>query len=35
MPSYASQISREDRWAIIQYIRILERAQNAKESDLK
>jgi mono/diheme cytochrome c family protein len=35
MPSYASQISREDRWAIIQYIRILQRAQNAKESDLK
>jgi hypothetical protein len=35
MPSYAPQISREDRWAIIQYIRILQRAQNAKESDLK
>jgi hypothetical protein len=35
MPNYASQISREDRWAIIQYIRILQRAQNAKESDLK
>jgi hypothetical protein len=35
MPSYASQISREDRWAIIRYIRVLQRAQNAKESDLK
>ena len=35
MPSYAPQISREDRWAIIQYIRILQRAQNTKESDLK
>jgi mono/diheme cytochrome c family protein len=35
MPSYASQISRDDRWAIIQYIRVLQRAHNAKESDLK
>lgn len=35
MPSYAAQVSREDRWAIIQYIRVLQRAHNAKESDLK
>ena len=35
MPSYAPQISSEDRWAIIKYIRVLQRAQNAKESDLK
>jgi mono/diheme cytochrome c family protein len=35
MPSYASQISRDDRWAIIHYIRVLQRAHNAKESDLK
>ena len=35
MPSYATQVSREDRWAIIHYIRVLQRAQNAKESDLK
>jgi mono/diheme cytochrome c family protein len=35
MPSYASQILPEDRWAIILYIRALQRAQNAKESDLK
>ncbi len=35
MPSYASQISRDDRWAIVHYIRVLQRAQNAKESDLK
>ena len=35
MPSYAAQISRDDRWAIIDYIRVLQRAQNAKESDLK
>ena len=35
MPSYAPQISSEDRWAIIQYIRVLQRAQNVKESELK
>ena len=35
MPSYAPQISPEDRWAIINYFRVLQRAQNAKESDLK
>jgi mono/diheme cytochrome c family protein len=35
MPSYAAQISKDDRWAIVHYIRVLERAQNPKESDLK
>jgi mono/diheme cytochrome c family protein len=35
MPSYAAQISRDDRWAIIDYLRVLQRAHNAKESDLK
>ncbi|MCU0411732.1 MAG: DUF3341 domain-containing protein [Bacteroidetes bacterium] len=35
MPSYASQISRDDRWAIVHYIRVLQRAQNAKEADLR
>jgi mono/diheme cytochrome c family protein len=35
MPSYAPQLSPEDRWAIINYIRVLQRAQNAKDPDLK
>ncbi len=35
MPSYALQIPRDDRWAIIQYLRVLQRAQHAQESDLK
>jgi mono/diheme cytochrome c family protein len=35
MPSYATQVSKDDRWAIVQHIRVLQRAQNAKESDLK
>ena len=34
MPSYASQLSREERWAVILYVRALERSLNAKESDL-
>ncbi|HVO74534.1 MAG TPA: quinol:electron acceptor oxidoreductase subunit ActD [Ignavibacteriaceae bacterium] len=35
MPSYASQITRDERWAIVNYIRVLQRAKNAKESDLE
>lgn len=35
MPSYASQVTREERWAIINYIRVLQRAKNATDSDLK
>ncbi len=34
MPSYASQITREERWAIVNYIRVLQRAKNANDSDL-
>ncbi len=34
MPSYADQISRKERWAIINYVRVLQRAENAKESDI-
>jgi len=34
MPSYAYQVTREERWAIINYIRVLQRAKNAKPTDL-
>jgi hypothetical protein len=34
MPSYAYQVSREERWAIINYLRVLQRAKNAKATDL-
>lgn len=34
MPSYEKQVSRDDRWAIIHYLRVLLRSGNAKESDL-
>ncbi len=35
MPSYASQLSEKERWAVILYIRALQRALNAKEGDLQ
>lgn len=35
MPSYASQLTREERWAVVLYVRALQRAQNAKETDLQ
>lgn len=34
MPSYASQITREERWAIVSYIRVLQRAKNASDADI-
>lgn len=33
MPSYAKQIPTDDRWAIVHYIRALQRSLNANESD--
>ena len=35
MPSYSSQVTREERWAIVNYVRALQRAKNATDSDLK
>ncbi len=35
MPSYAEQVSRDDRWAIIHYIRALQRSKNAPDADLE
>ncbi|MFH1197332.1 MAG: quinol:electron acceptor oxidoreductase subunit ActD [bacterium] len=35
MPSYSSQLNQNERWATILYIRVLQRALNAKESDLQ
>lgn len=34
MPSYAHQISVDDRWAIIAYLRALQRSQNASVDDI-
>lgn len=35
MSGYAGQINQEDRWAIIHYIRALQRAKNPSAADLK
>ena len=35
MPGYESQVTREERWAIVNYIRVLQRAKNAKDSDIE
>jgi mono/diheme cytochrome c family protein len=35
MPSYAADLSEDERWAAIHYVRALQRAQNAKDEDLK
>jgi mono/diheme cytochrome c family protein len=35
MPSYTPQITREERWAIVNYIRVLQRAKNATDFDLE
>ena len=35
MPSYALQITPEERWSIINYIRVLQRAKDATEADIE
>ncbi len=35
MPSYASQLSSDERWAVVNYIRALQRAKNASETDIQ
>ncbi|MBT8380476.1 MAG: DUF3341 domain-containing protein [Ignavibacteria bacterium] len=35
MSSYAAQVTREERWAIVNYIRVLQRAKNATDFDLE
>ncbi|MFZ5983767.1 MAG: quinol:electron acceptor oxidoreductase subunit ActD [Acidobacteriota bacterium] len=35
MPSYAPHLSVEDRWSVVHYVRVLQRAQNATDADLE
>ncbi len=35
MPSYAAQIQKPDRWAIVHYVRALQKAKNPTAADLK
>ncbi|MGK9477187.1 quinol:electron acceptor oxidoreductase subunit ActD [Melioribacter sp. OK-6-Me] len=34
MPSYSTQLNEEERWAVINYIRALQKALNARDADL-
>jgi mono/diheme cytochrome c family protein len=35
MPSYAKQLTRDERWAIVHYVRALQRSLNPKETDVQ
>jgi mono/diheme cytochrome c family protein len=35
MPSHAADLTENQRWAVVHYLRALQRAQNAKDEDLK
>jgi mono/diheme cytochrome c family protein len=35
MPSYAPDLDDSDRWSAVHYVRVLQRAQNAKDEDLR
>jgi len=35
MPSQSADLTEEQRWAVVHYVRALQRAQNAKDEDLK
>ena len=35
MPSYAKQLTRDERWAVIHYIRALQRSLKPKDTDLQ
>lgn len=35
MPSHAADLTEAQRWAVVHYVRALQRAQNAKDEDLK
>ena len=35
MPSYAADLTETERWAVVHYVRALQRAQNANDEDLK
>jgi mono/diheme cytochrome c family protein len=35
MPSYAADLTEQERWAVVHYVRALQRAQNAREEDVR
>jgi mono/diheme cytochrome c family protein len=35
MPAYAADLAENERWAAVHYVRVLQRAMNAKDDDIK
>lgn len=35
MPSYSGQLTEEERWAVVNYVRVLQRAVNPTEADIR
>jgi mono/diheme cytochrome c family protein len=35
MPAYAADLAENERWAAVHYVRVLQRAMNAKDNDIK
>jgi len=35
MPSYAADLTEDERWAVVHYVRVLQRAQNARDEDFQ
>ena len=35
MPAYAADLSEDERWAVVHYVRVLQRALNAKDEDVR
>ena len=34
MPSYAADLDQDERWSVVNYVRVLQRALNARDSDI-
>lgn len=34
MPSYAAELTEDERWAVVHYVRVLQRALNARDTDI-
>jgi mono/diheme cytochrome c family protein len=34
MPSYAAELTVDERWAVVHYVRVLQRAMNARDTDI-
>jgi hypothetical protein len=35
MPSYSADLSEDERWSAVHYVRVLQRSMNAKDEDVR